>query len=174
MALFSLLFRLALIISIASASSSIASATSLTVSDTIHSVITSDISALEQSIESASGAKKVSEVRRLRNFLTRAKTIQATQKSAVFLSGSTGTFYPVEITYYADAFVGRTTAGGARFSQTRLSAAACGVPLGALLEISVGTKRLVVPVNDRPNCAKFPNVVDLSTAAFDFFGSRSA
>jgi rare lipoprotein A (peptidoglycan hydrolase) len=71
-----------------------------------------------------------------------------------------------DITYYADSFDGRGTASGERFSQNVHSAARCSVSFGKLLQVSFAGKSLIVKANDRPNCSKYPNVVDLSSSAF--------
>ncbi len=45
----------------------------------------------------------------------------------------------------------------------------CDVPLGQYLYVSHGNTGVVVDLNDRPNCSRFPQIVDLSTVAFKKF-----
>jgi rare lipoprotein A len=74
-----------------------------------------------------------------------------------------------EATYYADAFQWLRTANGDTFDQNAYSAAMCDVPLGQYLYVSHGNTGVVVDLNDRPSCSRFPQIVDLSTAAFKKF-----
>lgn len=71
-----------------------------------------------------------------------------------------------QILYYADAFENRGTSSGDRFNQSAYSAARCALDLGRLIQVANGSKSVVVKVNDRPNCSKHPDIVDLTTTAF--------
>ncbi len=83
------------------------------------------------------------------------------------VSGSrAGPGVDADVLYYADSFEGGGTAGGDRFTQSAYSAARCTVSLGRLLQISAEGKSVVVKANDRPNCAKHPDIADLTTTAF--------
>ena len=71
-----------------------------------------------------------------------------------------------EATYYSDSFDGGTTANGEKFSQNDFSAAICDIALGQYLYVSTGSTGIVVSANDRPNCSRYPEVIDLSREAF--------
>lgn len=71
-----------------------------------------------------------------------------------------------EATFYSDSFDGGTTSNGRPFDQRNFSAALCGEQLGQYFYVSTGSLGVVVEANDRPNCTKYPNVVDLSREAF--------
>lgn len=77
------------------------------------------------------------------------------------------------ITYYADSFEGMKTANGNPFSQYYFSAAACEIPLNTLLQVRKNNTSVIVKLNDRPNCSKYPNLVDLSKTAFRTLGKIS-
>lgn len=71
-----------------------------------------------------------------------------------------------DVLYYADAFQDFSTSSGDRFSQSAYSAARCEIQLGRLIQVAYGPRSVIVKANDRPNCTKHPDIVDLSTAAF--------
>lgn len=71
-----------------------------------------------------------------------------------------------QILYYSDDFENSGTSGGDRFNQSAYSAARCAVDLGRLIQVANGSKSVVVKVNDRPSCSKHPDIVDLTTTAF--------
>lgn len=71
-----------------------------------------------------------------------------------------------QILYYSDDFENGGTSGGDRFNQSAYSAARCAVDLGRLIQVANGSKSVVVKVNDRPSCSKHPDIVDLTTTAF--------
>ncbi len=79
-----------------------------------------------------------------------------------------------DITYYADAFEGGHTANGNIFSQSSFSAARCEIPFNTLVQVGNGNTSVVVKANDRPNCSRYPNVIDLSTTAFQTIGNLSS
>lgn len=79
-----------------------------------------------------------------------------------------------EATFYSDSFDGGSTSNGRTFDQTKYSAAICGIDLGQYLYVSYGGTGIVVEANDRPNCSKYPNVIDLSREAFRFLAPLSA
>lgn len=71
-----------------------------------------------------------------------------------------------QLLYYSDDFENSGTSSGDRFSQSAYSAAHCAVDLGRFAQVANGSKSVVVKINDRPNCSKHPDIVDLSTSAF--------
>lgn len=71
-----------------------------------------------------------------------------------------------ELLYYAESFEGGKTANGNTFAQAGFSAARCDIPLNTLIQVRYGDKSVVVKANDRPNCTKHPDIVDLTTTAF--------
>lgn len=71
-----------------------------------------------------------------------------------------------DVLYYSDDFENSGTSNGDRFSQSAYSAARCGIDLGRLIQVGYGSKSVVVKVNDRPSCSRHPDIVDLSTSAF--------
>ncbi|MDD2566249.1 MAG: hypothetical protein PHZ26_05740 [Candidatus Gracilibacteria bacterium] len=77
-----------------------------------------------------------------------------------------------DLMYYADYFEGRNTSNGNIFSQAYFSAAKCNVDLNKFIQVWSGNKSLIVKVNDRPNCERFPNLIDMTTTAFDYFSAR--
>ncbi|GAB0174887.1 MAG: hypothetical protein HHAS10_07660 [Candidatus Altimarinota bacterium] len=79
-----------------------------------------------------------------------------------------------EATYYSDSFQGGHTANGDTFDQNSYSAAMCDIPLGQYLHVSKGNTGVVVELNDRPNCSRYPEVIDLSRRAFQVFAPLSA
>lgn len=78
-----------------------------------------------------------------------------------------------DITYYSDSFEGGKTANGNPFSQSAFSAAACNTPFNTLLQVAGGGSAVIVKLNDRPNCAKHPDLTDLSSIAFGKLGKIS-
>lgn len=81
--------------------------------------------------------------------------------------------FALEATYYADSFEGGNTSNGNKFSQEIFSAAACSVELGQYGYVRYGNTGAVVTVNDRPNCSRYPDVIDLSRRAFEIFSPTS-
>ena len=81
---------------------------------------------------------------------------------------------PVEIVYYSDDLEGNGTAGGNTFSQAFFSAAKCTTPLNTLIQVINGEKSVIVKNNDRPNCVKHPNLVDLTKTSFSTIGKISS
>lgn len=77
-----------------------------------------------------------------------------------------------ELMYYSDSFEWGKTANGNLFSQSYFSAAKCNVDLNKLIQVWLGNKSLIVKVNDRPSCERFPNLIDMTTTAFDYFYDR--
>jgi len=72
-----------------------------------------------------------------------------------------------ELMYYNDSFEGKHTSAWNIFSQEFFSAAKCNTPLNTLTQVILNQKSLLIKVNDRPSCSRFPNLIDLSTNAFD-------
>lgn len=99
--------------------------------------------------------------------VTPANNTPVTTNNTNIVTGDTTiTGTSTDITYYADMFEGRNTANGNIFSQTNFSAARCETPFNTLLQVGNNNTSVIVKVNDRPNCSKYPNVTDLSTIAF--------
>jgi rare lipoprotein A len=71
-----------------------------------------------------------------------------------------------DATYYSDSFEWQGTANGDMFSQNTFSAAICDAPLGGYAYVSTASTGVVVTLNDRPNCKKYPDIIDLSKSAF--------
>lgn len=77
-----------------------------------------------------------------------------------------------ELMYYADYFEWKKTANWNIFSHLYFSAAKCNTPLNTMTQVWLWDKSLIIKTNDRPNCDRFPNLIDLSTTAFDYFFER--
>lgn len=75
--------------------------------------------------------------------------------------------------YYADSFEGGGTSNGNTFRQAGFSAARCNVPLNTFLQLRYADEGVLVKVNDRPNCAKHADIVDLTRTAFTTLGPLS-
>lgn len=78
---------------------------------------------------------------------------------------------PADFLYYSDQFEGKYTSNGNIFRQAGFSAARCNVPLNSLLQLRYGDSGIIVKANDRPNCTKHPDIVDLTTGAFSRLAS---
>lgn len=78
-----------------------------------------------------------------------------------------------EATYYSDAFEGSHTSNGDTFHQSGYSAALCDVPLGSYVYASYGSTGVVLDANDRPNCSRNSDVIDISRDAFQLFAPLS-
>ena len=78
-----------------------------------------------------------------------------------------------EATFYSDAFDGAYTANGDIFDQKWFSAAVCDIPLWRFLYVARWGTGVVVKANDRPNCSRYPNIIDLSRESFSLFASPS-
>lgn len=74
-----------------------------------------------------------------------------------------------DATYYSDNFEWGFTSNGDVFSQSHFSAALCWTDLGQYLYVHTSSTGVVVRANDRPNCKKYPNLIDLSQSAFQLF-----
>lgn len=75
-----------------------------------------------------------------------------------------------KLLYYSDAFEGKNTSSGDKFSQSKFSAANCLADLNQFIQVRSGNESIIVKVNDRPNCTKHPDIVDLSKTAFSELG----
>ena len=89
-------------------------------------------------------------------------------------SFAVGETYTKEATFYSDSFIWGGTANGDIFDQNVYSAAICDIPLGQYLYVSKWNTGVVVDANDRPNCSKYPQIIDLSSEAFRLFAPLSA
>lgn len=49
----------------------------------------------------------------------------------------------------------------------------CDIPLGKNVYVSSGDTGALVRVNDRPNCSRYPNIIDLSKKSFSLFAPLS-
>lgn len=78
-----------------------------------------------------------------------------------------------DITYYADSFDWRSTALGDTFRQDGFTAALCDFPLGNALRLSFKDNSVVLKANDRPNCRKHPDLIDVSKYVFWLFAPIS-
>lgn len=78
-----------------------------------------------------------------------------------------------EGTFYSDSFEGGTTANGEIFHQDGFTAAACDIPLGRNVYVSSESTGVVLHINDRPNCNRYPNVLDLTRRAFTLFAPET-
>ena len=76
-----------------------------------------------------------------------------------------------DATYYSDNFEWGFTSNGDVFSQSHFSAALCWIDLWQYLYVHTSSTGAVVRANDRPNCTKYPNLIDLSRSAFELFSS---
>ena len=74
--------------------------------------------------------------------------------------------------WYGPGFVGQKTASGEIFNRSQMTAAHMTLPFGTLVKVTVGSKSVVVRINDRgPSVAG--RILDLSSAAADILGFRS-
>lgn len=98
-------------------------------------------------------------------------------KKIVFLSFLILSLPPVtlafEASYYADSFEGGTTAYGNIFSQDNHSAAICYEELGQFAYVSTVGTGIVVGLDDRPNCNRHAESIDLSSSAFSVLAPLS-
>ncbi len=67
-------------------------------------------------------------------------------------------------TYYHDFFHGKRSASGERFSQYKMTAAHNALPLGTIVEVSRGGRKIRVKITDRSGMGR--RHIDLSKAAF--------
>lgn len=87
---------------------------------------------------------------------------------ASFVSAWAETFFR-DATYYGDDLHGNSTANGDVFDRDAYSVAICNIPLDQYLYVSDGKKGIVVDANDRPNCSRSADSMDLSPSAFQVF-----
>lgn len=73
---------------------------------------------------------------------------------------------PADFLYYSDDFEGQGTSNGNVFHQAGYSAARCDVPFNTLLQLRYADTGIIVKANDRPNCAKHADIVDLTRTGF--------
>lgn len=103
---------------------------------------------------------------------------QTTQGTSIKVSSdpivSNVTTTPMDFTYYADSFEGKATANGNPFSHANFSAAKCETPLNTFLQVINGNKSIVVKNDDRPNCAKHPDLIDLTKTGFSSIGTLAS
>jgi uncharacterized protein YkwD len=77
--------------------------------------------------------------------------------------------FAYDATYYSDSFEYQKTANASIFSQQYDSAAICNLELGQYAYISYWFTWAVVTLNDRPNCLRYPDIIDLSKNSFSYF-----
>lgn len=80
---------------------------------------------------------------------------------------------PADFLYYSDDFEGRGTSNGNTFRQAGFSAARCDVPFNTFLQLRYADTGVIVKANDRPNCAKHADIVDLTRTGFTTLGPIS-
>ena len=68
--------------------------------------------------------------------------------------------------YYADQFEDGRTANGDTFKHAGFSGARCNIALGTLAQVRFGDTSTTVKLNDRPNCARHADIIDLTRTAF--------
>ncbi len=107
----------------------------------------------------------------LKNYTT-GKEIKKQETKQESLSNYSSEWKYWELMYYSDSFEWKNTSNWNLFSQRFFSAAKCNVSLNKMIQVWLWEKSLIVKVNDRPNCSRFPNLIDLTTTAFDFFYDR--
>ena len=78
-----------------------------------------------------------------------------------------------DATYYSDSLEGSYTSNGEVFSQNTDSAAICDLPLGQWYYMQGASTGVVIRANDRPNCTRYPNLIDLSASVFQTFAPLS-
>lgn len=126
---------------------------------------------------------KVAAVKQIRDFKATYKSLveyitSVQTKKVVQVSSETPTpvveSTPADIVYYADSFEGGNTANGNEFSQAFFSSAKCTTPLNTFLQVINRTKSVIVKNNDRPNCVKHPDIIDLTTTSFSVIGNLSS
>lgn len=98
-------------------------------------------------------------------------SLQESQKT-YDLNGYSSVWVSADLMYYADNFEWGKTANWNLFSHKFFSAAKCDIPLNTLIQVWLWNKSLIVKVNDRPSCSRFPRLLDMTTTAFDFFFER--
>lgn len=81
--------------------------------------------------------------------------------------------FALEATYYADSFEWGKTARGDTFSQEYHSAAICEQNLWTYAYVTKWLTGAVVTLNDRPNCSRHSDVIDLSRSVFEAFAPTS-
>lgn len=91
-----------------------------------------------------------------------------------FTSSVSAAILSKDTTYYSDAFEGGSTSNGDIFSQSGFTAATCDVPLGKNIYVFSAGTGAIVRVNDRPNCGRYPNILDLTKKVFSLFAPVSA
>lgn len=85
----------------------------------------------------------------------------------------TSSAFALDVTYYADDFEWGTTANGEVFSQNIYSAALCSDTLGEYMYVYTSSTWVIVKHNDRPNCRKQSDLIDLSRVGFTAFAPTS-
>ena len=83
------------------------------------------------------------------------------------------TAFAFDATYYSDAFEWGRTANGGAFSQSIYSAALCDEELWSYAYVQWWQTGAVVTINDRPNCSKNSESIDLSKSVFELFAPIS-
>ena len=95
----------------------------------------------------------------------------------VFFSSLIGSLFAESgsytMTYYSDAFEWKRTSFWEVFRQDGFSSAFCGVPLWSLVYVQMGSSGMTLKVNDRPNCQKHDDLIDVSKAVFTRFAPLS-
>ncbi len=112
----------------------------------------------------------------LSSFISLKTTGQHTplKKKATVKAQTQKTFYG-QASFYSNKFNGRRTSSGEIFSQTKMTCACNGLPMGTWVKVTNlrNDKSAIVKVNDRIN-PSMKRVVDLTSAAAKKLGFTSA
>lgn len=100
-------------------------------------------------------------------FLKNIKITQIIQNTNQKLNEFAKSWNTWKLTYYADFFEWRWTSNWDKFSHKYFSAAKCDIPLDTMIQIWSWNRSLLVKANDRPDCKRFPWIVDLTKTAYD-------
>ena len=95
-----------------------------------------------------------------------AASFSPTSPETAASPGSWNNAVSANLLYYADSFEGQKTANGNVFRHSGFSAARCDVGLNTLLQVRYGDSSVLVKANDRPDCVKHGDIVDLTKTAF--------
>lgn len=78
-----------------------------------------------------------------------------------------------DATFYSDSFEGGNTSNNEIFHQDGFTAAVCDIALGKNIYVSSENTGTLIHINDRPNCNRYPNILDLTRTAFTLFAPAS-
>ena len=72
----------------------------------------------------------------------------------------------VVASWYGEECAGKPTASGELFDPSQLTAAMWDVPFGTRVEVSLGSKKVIVRINDRGPAKRLKRGIDLSRESF--------